>query len=142
MLLNFQVRVKDDPTVQEAEQELFIYAARAWGDWDGAGQPPTTNCTNASVFLNGANTAIPDGWCNLSFQDDGVDTNDAQNGDLKDDFDTSAGEQFGTLGVLSAHADVVYIVEPALAISKINTCLLYTSPSPRDQRGSRMPSSA
>ena len=25
---------------------------------------------------------------------------------------------------------------------QINTCLLYTSPSPRDQRGSRMPSSA
>ena len=25
---------------------------------------------------------------------------------------------------------------------KLNTCLLYTSPSPRDQRGSRMPSSA
>ena len=24
----------------------------------------------------------------------------------------------------------------------INNCLLYTSPSPRDQRGSRMPSSA
>ena len=26
--------------------------------------------------------------------------------------------------------------------SKLTTCLLYTSPSPRDQRGSRMPSSA
>ena len=26
--------------------------------------------------------------------------------------------------------------------SRISTCLLYTSPSPRDQRGSRMPSSA
>ena len=26
--------------------------------------------------------------------------------------------------------------------SSINSCLLYTSPSPRDQRGSRMPSSA
>ena len=26
--------------------------------------------------------------------------------------------------------------------SSTNTCLLYTSPSPRDQRGSRMPSSA
>ena len=26
--------------------------------------------------------------------------------------------------------------------SKFTTCLLYTSPSPRDQRGSRMPSSA
>ena len=25
---------------------------------------------------------------------------------------------------------------------KVLTCLLYTSPSPRDQRGSRMPSSA
>ena len=73
------------------------------------------------MFLDGANTAIPDGWCNLSFQDDGADTLDAQNGDLKDDFDTSVGEQFGNLGVLSAHADVVYIVEPALAISKVNT---------------------
>ena len=27
-------------------------------------------------------------------------------------------------------------------LSTVNTCLLYTSPSPRDQRGSRMPSSA
>ena len=26
--------------------------------------------------------------------------------------------------------------------NKIGSCLLYTSPSPRDQRGSRMPSSA
>ena len=29
-----------------------------------------------------------------------------------------------------------------LAFSEIHPCLLYTSPSPRDQRGSRMPSSA
>ena len=29
-----------------------------------------------------------------------------------------------------------------IMINKINDCLLYTSPSPRDQRGSRMPSSA
>ena len=28
------------------------------------------------------------------------------------------------------------------ALHIISTCLLYTSPSPRDQRGSRMPSSA
>ena len=27
-------------------------------------------------------------------------------------------------------------------IIEVHTCLLYTSPSPRDQRGSRMPSSA
>ena len=29
-----------------------------------------------------------------------------------------------------------------IELSKNNDCLLYTSPSPRDQRGSRMPSSA
>ena len=34
------------------------------------------------------------------------------------------------------------IVHVGFAISKIDDCLLYTSPSPRDQRGSRMPSSA
>ena len=30
----------------------------------------------------------------------------------------------------------------ALHVALCDTCLLYTSPSPRDQRGSRMPSSA
>ena len=36
----------------------------------------------------------------------------------------------------------VYDVTYGLVKNKIDTCLLYTSPSPRDQRGSRMPSSA
>ena len=31
---------------------------------------------------------------------------------------------------------------PAKMTTNLQTCLLYTSPSPRDQRGSRMPSSA
>ena len=38
-----------------------------------------------------------------------------------------------------------YVAEPkldGLAVSIMYVCLLYTSPSPRDQRGSRMPSSA
>ena len=36
-----------------------------------------------------------------------------------------------------------FFVENKLTESlKFNYCLLYTSPSPRDQRGSRMPSSA
>ena len=30
----------------------------------------------------------------------------------------------------------------AIELTKNNTCLLYTSPSPRDNTGSRMPSSA
>ena len=34
------------------------------------------------------------------------------------------------------------VKDGALAIATVMTCLLYTSPSPRDQRGSRMPSSA
>ena len=36
---------------------------------------------------------------------------------------------------------IVVLLAPILgAYSDIGTCLLYTSPSPRDQRGSRMPS--
>ena len=34
------------------------------------------------------------------------------------------------------------IVEGFIGFRSTKTCLLYTSPSPRDQRGSRMPSSA
>ena len=39
------------------------------------------------------------------------------------------------------HRGVEKICE-ARDFTQITTCLLYTSPSPRDQRGSRMPSSA
>ena len=38
--------------------------------------------------------------------------------------------------------DQLYGVWKISKIENIYTCLLYTSPSPRDQRGSRMPSSA
>ena len=38
-----------------------------------------------------------------------------------------------------AEAEPTTEVEP---VSEVDSCLLYTSPSPRDQRGSRMPSSA
>ena len=34
------------------------------------------------------------------------------------------------------------IVKPKGVLEGVKLCLLYTSPSPRDQRGSRMPSSA
>ena len=36
----------------------------------------------------------------------------------------------------------VFLIGPDKKIKAQLTCLLYTSPSPRDQRGSRMPSSA
>ena len=41
--------------------------------------------------------------------------------------------------LLGQSADLI-VVAPATA--RLLSCLLYTSPSPRDQRGSRMPSSA
>ena len=44
-----------------------------------------------------------------------------------------------------SHAEVVALREAeaeAQGATLYLTCLLYTSPSPRDQRGSRMPSSA
>ena len=44
------------------------------------------------------------------------------------------------LGVM--YGDVHPVVDVLLTREAIKVCLLYTSPSPRDQRGSRMPSSA
>ena len=46
-----------------------------------------------------------------------------------------------SLGPL-AEGDVRVQVSHVSVDAFIRTCLLYTSPSPRDQRGSRMPSSA
>ena len=39
-------------------------------------------------------------------------------------------------------SEAVNALQPAAWATLPYTCLLYTSPSPRDQRGSRMPSSA
>ena len=116
-MLNFQVRVKDDPVVNAADQELFVYAARGSGIWDGAGQPPTQRCTNTPRFV--ANEVTTSGWCNLPFADDGADTLDVT--DSQNDFDFNVVEQSVLTNLVRlAHADVVYIVEPALAISKNN----------------------
>ena len=41
-----------------------------------------------------------------------------------------------------SHMAIIFRAIVTLVISLYNICLLYTSPSPRDQRGSRMPSSA
>ena len=46
-----------------------------------------------------------------------------------------------TLGMLS-ESQAAQLAEAGLDYYNHNICLLYTSPSPRDQRGSRMPSSA
>ena len=62
-------------------------------------------------------------------------------------------DQLETVGVNDAQfirifleADILEAVDlidtPGISDPKISTCLLYTSPSPRDKRQSRMPSSA
>ena len=51
---------------------------------------------------------------------------------------TGAGDQFGQSVSLSGDGNTLAVG----AFGEASNCLLYTSPSPRDQRGSRMPSSA
>ena len=46
----------------------------------------------------------------------------------------------GEMGILKDHISIISFLKPG--IIKILSCLLYTSPSPRDISGSRMPSSA
>ena len=63
---------------------------------------------------------------------------------------TTASVLKGTDGILPAILNTLYVIVLTLLIvlplgvgaAVYLTCLLYTSPSPRDQRGSRMPSSA
>ena len=53
-------------------------------------------------------------------------------------------DKFGRLRVAAAVGITNDVLDrvAALHIAGVDSCLLYTSPSPRDQRGSRMPSSA
>ena len=45
--------------------------------------------------------------------------------------------------VHSYEVEMIYLlIDPITERTQSSICLLYTSPSPRDQRGSRMPSSA
>ena len=54
--------------------------------------------------------------------------------------DEAPNEQYGKL--MSISDDLMWRYYELLSFEPIDTCLLYTSPSPRDKRQSRMPSSA
>ena len=56
---------------------------------------------------------------------------------------SAAANRIGRIGRALAQGEIAKLVvryDPNGSL--VTTCLLYTSPSPRDQRGSRMPSSA
>ena len=65
-----------------------------------------------------------------------------------DDFRLKLGDKeyvpimIGGMGVDISTSDLALEASRLGGIGHISDCLLYTSPSPRDQRGSRMPSSA
>ena len=61
--------------------------------------------------------------------------------DMQKELDLAQGTDFADVDTSSAAIGTVVILENGQT-EKAYTCLLYTSPSPRDQRGSRMPSSA
>ena len=62
--------------------------------------------------------------------------------DLRREFNGSARDVGDISNLLSASGFIASSTDVIEAILAINTCLLYTSPSPRDKRQSRMPSSA
>ena len=52
-------------------------------------------------------------------------------------------EDFSGAEIADITAEAINFAAPVIALNdQLSICLLYTSPSPRDQRGSRMPSSA
>ena len=65
------------------------------------------------------------------------------NREKEDDGKPKQGKILASLLELSSKSICKQVFRNPAEINKLNVpCLLYTSPSPRDQRGSRMPSSA
>ena len=64
--------------------------------------------------------------------------NEVLSGRTKDVNTSTLATWLSSLGIKVNEVRVIPDIEKII----IDTCLLYTSPSPRDQRGSRMPSSA
>ena len=57
-------------------------------------------------------------------------------------FTTSGGPGGQHANKAATRAELTWSIEESVVLTDAQRCLLYTSPSPRDQRGSRMPSSA
>ena len=111
----------------------------------------TPGCTDPDALNYNPTATISDGSCNYDIDGCTNPSADNYNSDATIDDNTcySCKEQFADVGERAAETNYTFRIgrqgstETNLRnYTQSGGCLLYTSPSPRDQRGSRMPSSA
>ena len=107
------------------------------------------HCTDFGDTCGACPTSTPAGACfsadaTLFVQGKGVVTmKDAQVGDMVQTSEDGTFEPLYAFGHLEKERAASFVKISTNSDSlEVTACLLYTSPSPRDQRGSRMPSSA
>ena len=83
-----------------------------------------------------ASVNLKDGSKGEAYVPSGASTGSLEAHELRD-----SDNRFCGLGVMQSVENINNIIQPSL-INKDASCLLYTSPSPRDRTRSRMPSSA
>jgi len=135
------LKVKENPSVQVNNQELFIYSSRAYGDWD-----PTVNDAPPSAglrhfgrafdpALDGGNLNSTTGWANHRFIDDSsnnldplLDTTGGRNVLIDSPIDWFGDENSYEQGnptvggsfTSRAHADSASIIEARPFLRKVN----------------------
>ena len=127
-----------------APQQIGIGASFRYKSWDasvlveGKSGGQIYSGTNATMIGTGAHKmTIPAGGREAGFVPDGV---------MEDGSPVTIsipqGQQSSYWGRYNDAAEVGIYDTDYMTLRQLRNCLLYTSPSPRDQRGSRMPSSA
>ena len=84
--------------------------------------------------------AVDKGRCDIEIARGGDDLGGGILLGKREDYKNDEGKSLGSLNMNSALGDGRNVAGDTSVL--VTSCLLYTSPSPRDQRGSRMPSSA
>ena len=101
----------------------------------------------SNVYLDAVSAAASGSKVAVGAQDVYFESNGAFTGETSTDMLSDVGCSFVILGHserrnVIGESDELINKKVKAALAAGLTCLLYTSPSPRDQRGSRMPSSA
>ena len=109
----------DATAVLGADESAFVTVELTGGS--------ATEGVDQSVFAAALSEAVE------NYSGDGSVTFDASSGLLT--FSAGSADQ-------ESLTPIVFELSPFRSVAVSSSCLLYTSPSPRDQRGSRMPSSA